>query len=134
MLGLEKHKGKIMNVRAYFAVFAVLALLFGIAFVLAPGPVLANYGITSTNPPLALMSRLFGATLLALAVIQWMARDFDAAPRRAVLIGVGVADAVAFLIAIAAVIAGTINALGWSTVIIYLVGAVGAGYFLMQSR
>jgi hypothetical protein len=28
-------------------------------------------------------------------------------------------------------LAGTTNALGWSTVLIYLFGAVGSGYFLM---
>lgn len=120
-----------MNVRTYFAVFAVLALLFGIGFVLAPGAVLANYGVTTT-PAVAVMSRLFGGTLIAIAIIQWLARDFDASATRAVLMGVGVADAINCIIAIASTTAGTINALGWSTVLIYLVGAVGAGYFLMN--
>ena len=121
-----------MNVRTYFAVFAVLALLFGIGFVLAPGAVLANYGVTTT-PAVAIMSRLFGGTLFAVAIIQWFARDFDNPnATRAVLMGVGIADAVNCVIAIAATTAGTINALGWSTVLIYLVGALGAGYFLMN--
>jgi hypothetical protein len=78
------------------------------------------------------MSRLFGGTLFAIAIIQWMARDFDAGAMRAVLMGVGVADAINFIVAIAATTSGTINALGWSTVLIYLVGALGAGYFLMN--
>jgi hypothetical protein len=119
-----------MNVRTYFAVFAILAVLFGIGFILAPGAVLANYGITTT-PAVAVMSRLFGGTLVAIAIIQWLARDFDPGTTRAVLMGVGVADAINCIIAIMATSAGTINALGWSTVAIYLVGALGAGYFLM---
>jgi hypothetical protein len=45
-----------MTVRKFFAVFAVLSLLFGIGFVLAPGQVLSNYGIADT-PTVALMSR-----------------------------------------------------------------------------
>lgn len=121
-----------MNVRTYFAVFAVLAVLFGIGFVLAPGSVLTNYGITTT-PAVAVMSRLFGGTLFAIAIIQWMARDFDTNATRGVLVGVGVADAINCIIAIAATTSGTINALGWSTVLIYLVGAIGAGYFLMTT-
>jgi hypothetical protein len=119
-----------MNVRTYFAVFAILAVLFGIGFILAPGAVLANYGITTT-PAVAVMSRLFGGTLVAIAIIQWLARDFDPGTTRAVLMGVGVADAINCIIAIMATSAGTINALGWSTVAIYLVGALVAGYFLM---
>jgi hypothetical protein len=64
-----------MTVKLYFAIFAVLSLLFGIGFVLAPGQVLSNYGIEN-SPTVALMSRLFGGTLLAIAVILWSARDF----------------------------------------------------------
>jgi hypothetical protein len=48
-----------MTVTAYVSIFAVLSALFGIGFVLAPGKVLANYGIES-SPAIALMSRLFG--------------------------------------------------------------------------
>ena len=120
-----------MTVRTYLTVFAVLALLFGIGFVLAPGAVLANYGITTT-PAVAVMSRLFGGTLFAIAIIQWMARDLGASAVRPVLIGLGVADAVNCIVAIAGTTSGTINALGWTTVLIYLVGALGAGYFLMN--
>src|SRR3954466_12692773 len=123
-----------MTLKNYFAVFAVLAALFGIGFVLAPAQVLANYGM-ECPPAVAVMSRLFGGTLLALAVIQWSARDFqNEAATRAVLIGVGAADAVNFVVATAATSAGTINALGWSTVVIYLVGAAGAGYFLTAGK
>jgi hypothetical protein len=123
-----------MTIRTYFAIFAVLSVLFGLGFVLAPGQVLSNYGVAS-SPAVALMSRLFGGTLLAMAVIFWFARDFqEGAALRAVLIGTAVSDVVNFIVATAATSAGTINALGWSTVLIYLVGAVGAGYFLMAGK
>jgi putative effector of murein hydrolase len=118
-----------MTVKLYFAIFAVLSLLFGIGFVLAPGQVLSNYGIED-SPDVALMSRLFGGALLALAVILWCARDFSEAAVRPVLIGLCVADVVNFVVSVAATLAGTVNAMGWSTVLIYLCGAVGAGYFL----
>ena len=118
-----------MTVKTYFAIFAVLSLLFGIGFVLAPGQVLSNYGIE-----VALMARLFGGTLLAIAVIQWTARDFPEAAVRPVLIGLCAADAINLVISIMATSAGTINALGWSTVLIYLCGAVGAGYFLTAGK
>jgi uncharacterized membrane protein len=123
-----------MTIKTYFAIFAVLSILFGIGFVLAPGQVLINYGVES-SPPVALMSRLFGGTLLAMAVILWSARDFhDQAAVRTVLIACVISDAVNLIVALLATTSGTINALGWTTVLIYLCGALGAGYFLAASR
>ena len=123
-----------MTQKNYFSIFAVLSVLFGIGFVLAPDQVLINYGIES-SPAVAVMSRLFGGTLLAMAVILWSARDFhDQAAVRAVLIGSGVSDVVNLVVALLAVTSGTVNALGWSTVLIYLCGALGAGYFLAASK
>jgi hypothetical protein len=123
-----------MTQKNYFSIFAVLSVLFGIGFVLAPDQVLINYGIES-SPAIAVMSRLFGGTLLAMAVILWSARDFhDQAAVRAVLVGSGVSDVVNLVVALLAVTSGTVNALGWSTVLIYLCGALGAGYFLAASK
>ena len=101
---------------------------------LAPGQVLINYGVES-SPAVALMSRLFGGTLLAMAVILWSARDFhDQAAVRTVLVACVISDAVNLIVALLATTSGTINALGWTTVLIYLCGALGAGYFLAASR
>ena len=123
-----------MTIKTYFAIFAVLSVLFGIGFVLAQGPVLSNYGVEN-SPALALMSRLFGGTLLAIAVILWSAREFhDEGAVRAVLVGIGLADAVNCVVAFLATSSGTINALGWTTVLIYLCGAVGAAYFLTAGK
>jgi hypothetical protein len=119
----------VMTVRTYFAIFAVLSVLFGIGFVLAPGQVLINYGIAD-SPPVALMGRLFGGTLLAIAMIQWSARDFSETTVRPVLIALCIGDVVGLVVSTMATMAGTINAMGWSTVLIYLCGALGAGYFL----
>src|SRR5437879_4848436 len=123
-----------MTIKAYFAIFAVLSVLFGIGFVLAPGQVLSNYGVQN-SPAIAVMSRLFGGTLLAIAVILWSAREFrDEAAVRAVLVGFGIADAVNLVVATLATTSGTVNALGWTTVLIYLCGAAGAAYFLTAGK
>jgi|SRR5580704_13941994 hypothetical protein len=124
-----------MVVRTYLAIFAVISVLFGISFVLAPGPVLSIYGIR-TAPDVELTARLYGGTLLAIAVIQWSAREFPEAAVRAVLIALGVASVINLVVLAMASLAGTINAMGWSAVLIYLCAGVGAGYFLTagQSR
>src|SRR5258705_8258257 len=49
----------------------------------------------------------------------------------AVLIGGLVGDVVNLVAQTMGTLAGTTNALGWSTVLIYLFAAVGSGYFLM---
>jgi len=124
-----------MTIKMLFTILAVLSFLFGIGFVLAPDQVLANYGIEH-SPALALVGRLFGGALLTLGVILWLARDFrDEAAVRAVLISTLVGGVVNLVVAILGTLAGTTNALGWSTVLIYLFATLGSGYFLMaQSR
>jgi uncharacterized membrane protein len=124
-----------MTLRSFFTILAVLSFLFGVGFVLAPGQVLANYGI-ETSPALALVGRLFGGVLLTLSAILWFARDFrDAAAVRAVLLGALLGDVINLVVATMGTLSGTSNALGWSTVVIYLYGALGSGYFLTaQSR
>lgn len=120
-----------MTLRSFFTILAVLSFLFGIGFVLAPSQVLANYGI-ETSPALALVGRLFGGVLLTLSVILWLAKDFrDDAAVRAVLLGALLGDVVNLVVAAMGTLSGTSNALGWSTVVIYLYGTLGSGYFLV---
>jgi hypothetical protein len=119
-----------MTIRMFFTILAVLSFLFGIGFVLAPDQVLANYGIEH-SPALALVGRLFGGVLLTLGTILWLSRDFrDEVAVRAVLAGTVIGSSVNLVVAIMGNLSGTTNALGWSTVLIYLFAAVGSGYFL----
>jgi hypothetical protein len=123
-----------MTIRTFFAILAVLSVLFGIGFVLAPAQVLANYGIEH-SPALALLGRLFGGALLTLGIILWLARDFrDDAAIRTVLVAVLIGDALNLAVATMGTLSGVVNALGWSTVLIYLFGAAGSGYFLMARK
>jgi len=119
-----------MTLRSFFTILAVLSFLFGIGFVLAPAQVLANYGI-ETSPALAPVGRLFGGVLVTLSVILWLAKDFrDEAAVRAVLLGALLGDVVNLVVATMGTLFGTSNALGWSTIVIYLYGTLGSGYFL----
>jgi hypothetical protein len=120
-----------LTLRSFFTILAVLSFLFGVGFVLAPGQVLANYGI-EYSPSLALVGRLFGGLLLTLSLILWFAKDFrDEAAVRAVLLGGLIGDVVNLVVATMGTLSGTSNALGWSTVLIYLYGTLGSGYFLI---
>lgn len=118
-----------MSVKSFLAVFAVLALAFGIGFVLVPAALGDIYGVEQTAAT-HLMGRFFGGALLAWGLILWLARDFDAAAQRAVMLASAIADAVSMIVAAGGTISGVTNALGWSTVLIYLIGAVGSAYYL----
>ena len=122
-----------MTIKTFFTILAVLSFIFGVGFVLAPDQVLANYGIERS--PAALLRRLFGGALLTLGVILWLARDYrDEVAVCAVLVAAVIGDVVNLVVATRGTLAGTTNALGWSTVLIYLFAAVGSGYFLVASR
>jgi hypothetical protein len=116
-------------------VAAVIGAVFGVAFVVASGPLLAIYGITLDKAG-TLVAQLFGALLIGLAVLNWFARDVtDPDARQAVVLGNLVGDVVGFVVILLGQLAGIANGLGWSNVAIYLVLALGFAYVqLMQAR
>jgi hypothetical protein len=96
-----------------------LALAFGLGFFLAPGVVLPMYGV-SPDAATLLMSRFFGVALLQVGVILYLARETrDGSTARALALGGVVGSTAGVIVALTGVVAGTVNALGWSTVAIY---------------
>jgi hypothetical protein len=107
---------------------AVIAAAFGIAFVVASGPLLALYGITLDKAG-TLIAQLFGALLIGLAVVNWLARDMtDPQGQQAVVLGNLVGDAVGFVLILIGQLGGIANALGWVNVALYLLLALGFAY------
>jgi hypothetical protein len=120
--------------KTFLKVTAVVAAIYGIVGVLAPSFLLANYGV-STEAAVILMTRFFAATLIGWAVVIWLLSDCtDWVALRAALAAHVVGDAVGLLVAIFGTVAGTMNAMGWSAVLIYVVFGLGALYFLVSGR
>ncbi len=118
-----------MTLRNLFIVNAVISLVFGVAAVLAPALLLSTYGVT-LSPAGILVTRLLGAAFLGICVLTWFARDAaDSEARRAIVLGLFVENAVGFIVALLGQLAGLANPLGWSIVAIYLLLALGYGYF-----
>ena len=123
-----------MKLSSFLTIVAVVGLLFGIAFVAAPAETLAQYGITADRY-VAFMSRFFGLTLLTVGLIFWFARTVtDPVARRAILIAGLIGDVIGFVVALQGQLSGLTNALGWLTVLIYGLFAVGFAYFLLGSQ
>jgi len=120
-----------MKLNALMVVSAVVAGVFGLAFVLVPGQLVSLYGITA-DAPLRYIAQLFGAALLALAVAAWQARNATDTGVRALVLGFAIGDTAGVVVALLGQLAGVVNALGWSTVVIYLFLALGFWYFALQ--
>jgi len=118
-----------MKLGNLFAVNAVIAGLFGLAFVFAPAQLLAQYGL-AVDSAFALVAQLFGAALIGYSILTWLCRKAaDSDARRAIVLALFVSDGVAFILALMAQLKGLVNPLGWSTVAIYLLLAIGFAYF-----
>ena len=118
-----------MKLGNLFAVNAVIAGLFGLAFVFAPAQLLAQYGLV-VDAGFGLVAQLFGAALVGYAILTWLVRKVgDSEARRAIVLALFISDGVAFVLALIAQLKGLVNSLGWSTVAIYLLLAVGFAYF-----
>ena len=115
--------------RPLMIITAVITAVFGIAFVVAPAQFVSLYGVTA-DASLRYVGQLFGAALVGLAVLAWSARNAsDSEGRRAIILAFFVSTGIGFIVALTGQLGGVVNALGWSTVAIYLLLAIGFGYF-----
>jgi uncharacterized membrane protein YfcA len=124
-----------MSAKLYLTIAAVIAILYGIAFVVIPAEMLQPYGMLP-EPHVILAIRLLGSAFLSFGLILWFARDFqDWSAVRGVLIGTVVGDAIGGLVIAWDTIQGTVNTLGWANVVLYALLVLGALYCLsMGSR
>jgi len=121
-----------MKLSTMFIIYAVISAIFGLTFIFMPQTALALYGIT-LSPGGILIVRLFGAALLEFALLSWLVRNAgDSEARKAIILAVFVGEVVGFIVAIVGQLSGEVNALGWSTVAIYLLLALGFGYFQLK--
>lgn len=114
------------------AATAVLALVFGLAQLLVPGPVLAIFGV-KLDANAELFARAQGAAYLGYAAFNWMARGSDLRAQRAALVAdlfVAVAGAAISLYAISL---GNGSALMWIWVIAFVAFAAWQAYALTRS-
>jgi hypothetical protein len=121
-----------MKLKILLVINAIVTVVFGVAFICVPSQVYSQYGIES-NLHLNYMGQLFGAALLAIAILSWLVRNTtDSVARRAVVVAFFVGDTVGFIISLIAQFRGAMNALGWSVVVIYLLLALGFASFTFR--
>jgi hypothetical protein len=108
---------------------AAVCLVFGVILLLVPSILMSILGV-KLDAGGELMARLYGAALFGNLILTWLARrDTGSLTLRASILGLFVYDAIGFIVALIAVLTGVMNALGWGIVIVYLLLAIGYGYF-----
>lgn len=118
-----------MKISTLMIINTVVGVVLGVAFVLVPGQVFSIYGVEA-SAILKSTGQLLGAYAVGIAVLTWSARKSnDSAARRAIVLALFIGNAVGFVVALIGQLNNVIGTLGWSTVAIYLLLALGFGYF-----
>ena len=119
-----------MRLRSLLLLAGVIALVFGLGFLLAPRVLLPLYGV-AVDPGIVLMARFFGAALVQLGTVLYLIRDVgDLRTQRGVVIGSFLGSVAGLVVALTGQFWGVVNDLGWSTVAIYGLLTLGYGTFM----
>lgn len=118
-----------MGIRRFMAIAAVLALVFGVLFLLIPAQLMSFWGFTLAENGLW-VARYLGSAFIGIGLLTWVARRaaHGNALRGAVL-GDFVCSALGLVVAILQATMGSGNALVWLIVAIYVFLTVGFGYY-----
>ena len=125
-----------MNYKNITTFASIAAFVFGLGFMFMPAKLTTYYNVT-LNEGGAFIGQLFGAALLGFGVLNWLGRELNNAQARQTLVTANLAgDAVGFIFALLGQLGGVpgVNALGWSTVLIYLILAAGFAYLRFMSK
>ena len=125
-----------MTYKNFMTFASVLAIIFALGFILMPAQLVRFYNVT-LNEGGVLIGQLLGAALLGFGVLNWSARSFgEGEATQAILTANLAADAVGFIFSLMGQLGGVpgVNALGWSTVVIYLILTAGFAYLRFFAR
>jgi hypothetical protein len=119
-----------VNARSLLTIFSIVAVLFGLAFVLIPAPASAIYGV-QPDPHTMLDVQFFGSALLAIGAVNWFARDFrDWDAIRGVLIANVVGCVIGGGVNLLGTFQGLLNGMAWTSTILYALLLIGCLYCL----
>ena len=123
-----------MSLKALMIIKAIVCLVFGILLLLVPWLVLQILG-SSFGPGAAITAREYGAALIGVMVLTWIARNAeDSIARKAIIADLFVYDCVALIAMLILQLSGAMNLLGWGVVFIYLFFTVTFGYFMFPQK
>jgi len=118
-----------MSLKNLLLVNGVVLVAFALGMLLMPANLLAIFGFT-TNMDEKLLGQLVGVELLANGMLSLFALNVrESGARKALSLSFFIADGIGFIVALGGMLSGAMNPLGWIIVLVYLLLAVGFGYF-----
>ena len=123
-----------MKLKTLLIIKALVCLCFGVPILFVPDFVYSIFGISLAAGG-AFAAREYGASMIGNLMLTWFARNSkESEARWAIILALFVYDAIGFIVSLIAVLAGTVNSLGWLVVVLYLLLALGFGYFLIPKK
>jgi hypothetical protein len=122
-----------MKLNTFMSIAALVAFLFGLAFLLVPVQTMSYYGV-DLDISGQYIARYLGSAFLGIAAITWFAKNADSGGMafRAILLGGFVLCFTGFVASIFDVLYGPGNNLIWSTVAIYFLLSIGFGFYYFK--
>lgn len=118
-----------MSLKNLFTINSVVLFLFGLGFLFAVQPMITLLGATM-GPTGVVFARLLGSVQIAISILSWLVRNAPKTDeRRAIVIFLCVDYSIATIITLIAQLSGIFNFMGWGTVVLMLLFALGFGYF-----
>jgi len=117
-----------MKLSTLFIINTVVAILFGLGFVLIPAQLLSFYAVELNDQGL-FIARLLGSAFLGFGIITWLLRNAIGSPEvKAILLAYAISDLLGFLLSLIYQLQGVANSFGWTTVAIYLLLGLAFAY------
>ena len=115
-----------------FFVALIVEALFGIGFLIVPGPMLGPFGLT-LDIAATTFARLFGSAIISFPVLLWFARRSTQPEfKKGVIYSLSAFYLVSTIILVITQLAGLMNGLGWIVVGVHGILLVWFGYFLVK--
>jgi hypothetical protein len=123
-----------MKLKTLLIIKAIVCLCLGIPILLVPHFIYSIFGASLTDGG-AFAAREYGAAMIGILMLTWFARNSpESETRWAIILALFVYDALGFVVTLIAILSGALNPLAWLIVVLYLLLALGFGYFLIQKR
>ena len=112
----------------------IVELVFGIGFLIVPGPMLDPFGVI-LNATATTFARLFGSSLISISLILWFVRRSDQSLLKSgVIYSLFAYYLISTVLLLLTEFAGLMNALGWIVICIHLTLLIWFGYFVIKKR
>ena len=123
-----------MKLKTLLIIKAIVCLCLGIPILVVPNFMYSIFGATLAAGGV-FAAREYGASMMGNFMLAWFARNSPESDTRwAIVLAMFVYDAIGFVVSLIAILSGAINPLGWLVVALYLLLALGFGYFLLPKK